>query len=181
MGRPSSTTVLTAAAAVPGPRSGERRHLTASCAATPGSGDQLMSLEIQHNHGEGPYTRFQPGDGPSRGPALSVILKYSRTFVVSSRCYGATEVVRPVISRNCFMMFCSLPLNGLPAVLPGLGETGVSSEDSNCFCFTLRGPRTKCPDISRYLAVSVRISTGCICNGCNVSYFVPHLFLTHPF
>ena len=67
MGRPSSTTVLTAAAAVPGPRSGERRHLTASCAATPGSGDQLMSLEIQHNHGEGPYTRFQPGDGPSRG------------------------------------------------------------------------------------------------------------------
>ena len=57
--------------------------------------------------------------------ALSVILKYSRTFVVSSRCYGATEVVRPVISRNCFMMFCSLPLNGLPAVLPRLGETGV--------------------------------------------------------
>ena len=113
--------------------------------------------------------------------ALSVILKSSRTFVVSSRCYGATEVVRPVISRNCFMMFCSLPLNGLPAVLPRLGETGVSSEDSNCFCFTLRGPRTKCPDISRYLEVSVRISTGCICNGCDVSYFVPHLFLTHTF
>ena len=95
-------------------------------------------------------------------------------------------MLRPVISRNCFMMFCSLPLNGLRAVLSGLGETGVSSEDSNCFCFTLRGPRTKCPDtghsiISTYLEISVRISTGCNCNGCDVSYFIPHLFLTHTF
>ena len=109
-----------------------------------------------------------------------MILKSLQAFDASSRCCGATEVVRPVISRNCFMMFCSLPLNGLPAVLPRLGETGVSSEDSNCFCFTLRGhgPSVRTYlDIQRYLSGYLR-AVSAMAAMCHISFLI-YFLLTH--